>query len=110
MAPTTGSFPHGYYPEPVTQELRPPMIERSISRSTSHSLSTSVSARDGPDNKVHKSKLSPSDKWNVDMTLDLIIFNAIVTGKWDDIESSYLTRACARTKHGSFHTCFPLQR
>ena len=106
----TRSFPHGCYPEPVTWKLCSPTFKWSISQSMSHSLSTSVSARDGPDNKICKSKLSPANKWNIEMASNLIIFNAIMTGKWDDIESSYLTQAVAQTDHGPFHTCFPLQQ
>ena len=74
------------------------MITQSVNQSTSLSFLTSVSTRDGakdsarggPDPKIHKSKLPLANKWNIKLASDLFILNAIMSGKWDDIEAIYL--------------------
>lgn len=110
MVPTGApEFLHDYYPESLTQESPLPVIARSASWSTSRSLSNSVSIKDdGLDgDKLRKNDLSPADKRNVDIALDLTIFDAVLSGKsqWC-IDPKYLIQAGIRTEHGLFNMRF----
>ncbi|KAI9454824.1 hypothetical protein HD554DRAFT_2042953 [Boletus coccyginus] len=72
-----------YYSESSMHELHSPTVTPSVSRSTSHSVSTPVSIRN-LDDKLHKCALSHADKWNVELALDLIVLDAILNGTpWD---------------------------
>lgn len=108
MVPAS-ELPHGFYSGPQsgsTQELPTP-IARSVSRSTAPSFSASASVReDGLDDRIRKSDLPLPDKRNVEIASDLIILDAIISGKWNNTEPKYLIQAGAKTGHGLFIILF----
>lgn len=54
-------------------------------------------------------ELSPADKENIEMALDLMVLDAVLSGSWNNIiDPRYLVQAGINTGHGLFITCFLL--
>ncbi|KAF8433096.1 hypothetical protein L210DRAFT_3507211 [Boletus edulis BED1] len=97
MTPGHLSFPYGTIPQPqfthghhfelASQAVLLPTIAQSASRSTSYSLSTSASIRDGSlgDDRIRKSELLAVNKQNVEFAADFLILEAALTGNWNKL-------------------------